>query len=184
LKRRFRTPADALRALGLDEGLLEEIMAKKPRLTYDEIVKMPDGSYLPRQLVGYGALDAAPRRRARDDETQGDPDDLDDDEIEELLAQLAGVAEDWRRKRASDRRRTARDDPPPFSGRPETGGTMTGGRDDNLVPSAGSGAWRDRGGSGEAEDRGRRRYAHDSGGVIIDRDFLERFPEAARIRMS
>jgi hypothetical protein len=170
LRRKYRTPADALRALGLDESLLEKIMPK-PKLTYDEIVRQADGSYLPRQLVGYGAMDAQPRRRARDDETDpGDPDD-DDDGVEELLAQLAGVAEDWRRKRASDRKKARDDFGPPFSD-PAKASRET------SSPAGTAAPWN------AAEDRRRsRRHAHDSNSLITDRDFNSRFPETSRISM-
>jgi hypothetical protein len=137
--------------------------------------------------MGY-AQDARPRRNGAYEAVRSAIDQLDPEDIAELLESLLEErGENWgedRRRAADSRRRTARDDPPPFPGRPETGGTMTGGRADNLVSSAGRGDWQDRGGSGEAEDRRRGRgRAHDSNALITDRGFNERFPETSRISM-
>jgi hypothetical protein len=172
LRKKYRTPADALKAIGLDPNLLEEEKAvSKPKLVYDEMVKMADGSYTPRGVLM--AFDEK-RRRARDDEPddrgEGDPDDDGVEELRELLSgAIAGAFDAWGKKRAADRKRTAWDDPPEFSGRPETGGSMAD--PENSYSSV----------TGNDRRRGR---AHDDGAVIIDEDFRKRFPEAARIRMS
>jgi hypothetical protein len=160
LKRRFRTPQEVLKHLGLDENLLE---------SEDDMAKPVSEKISQMHAAHIIAMDARARsmplahdaRRARDQEemAEADPDDEDDNKLEQVIQLLSELAED-RRKRAKDRK--ARD-----------GAGPSVESDPSLIPSSGS-----RG----AEDR--RRYAHDSNGLIIDERFLERFPEAGRVRMA
>jgi len=166
LRRRFRTPQEVLRHLGLDEFLLD---SGRPQMAMDHIRAQDLRS---RSMGGY-SLDERPRRNGAYDAVREAIDQLEPEDVAELVESLLEErGENWgedRRRAADSRRRTARDDPPSFSGRPETGGGMTD--PDNSYSSITS------------NDR-RRGRAHDDGAVIIDEDFRRRFPEAARVRMA
>ena len=187
LRRRFRSPQEALRALGLDENLLkgEEMDLSDSQLR--RLVRR-ERSVKSRDLAKM-ALDA--RMRVVD---EADPDDLaavaeelPPDDLEELIEQLSTedrkiVADAVRGLLAArnpdavDRRRSARDQPDPFGGMPVPGSSP--------LP-LGSTSMSDRMGT---RDRGRSaRFAHD----IADRkrgeareSFAEMFPEAMRIGTS
>ena len=147
LRRKYRTPADALRALGLDPAILEGKMAHdryrggNRRLAYDAELDEQQRRGDLRNAIS-AALDEA---------------ELDPTEIVEIMLEHATpdemaaigqccreVAADargpsgWARDRAERRRlgkdmhlrrRVARDNPDPFAGMPEPGGSMSRGRD-------------------------------------------------------
>jgi hypothetical protein len=109
---------------------------------------------------------------------------VDSGDLTQWLGEDRHRAEDRRRHRAEDRRavpgtyrriggRLGRDAPPPFSGRPNPGGTMDPLHRDNTTD-----RW------AEAEDRRRRRgrgYGMDAAGV---RSFEELFPGSEKIRVA
>jgi hypothetical protein len=168
LRQRFRSPADALPALGIDQDLLEEgeRMMMKGRDTRNRDQMMPE-EY---------------DRRGRD--MRGNRDQGEEggegEELEELMTLLQEMPTadrrlimDWARSRMPtyDSRRGARDDPPPFYGQPMTGGSM------NWSDEREARDYRKR---REAEDRRRRRFAHDM--AAHDDTFARMFPDAMRIR--
>ena len=123
LRQRFRTPADMLTALGIDQGVLEEEERERTMRTRD--ARSRD-----QEMMSELGPDRRSRDRGRDEE---DPEE--ERELEELMALLRDMTAedrrmvaDWMRGRTPvyDRRRLSRDDPPPFPGMPETGGTMYG----------------------------------------------------------
>jgi hypothetical protein len=137
-----------------------------PKLCFDEVVRQKDGTWLPRAVVM--AMDE--KRRARDQEESGYEDvleRLEEMEPEQRTACMEAAADKFGHawagdcvQRAADRRRGARDDPPEFSGMPETGGGMTDPGDRYT----------------SVTSNDRRRRAHDSRNDR-DRDrFAEMFP--------
>jgi hypothetical protein len=164
LKRKYRSPQELLRAMGLDEDLLESeddmakpVSEKASRMHADYIIAMDQ-----RARSISMAYDG---RRARDqEEMEADPDDEDDNKLEQVIELLSGLSED-RKKRAADRKK-ARD-----------AAGMIGG------PTSRVGGLEDPEQEG-AQDSRRRGRAHDDGAVIIDEDFRRRFPEAARVGMA
>jgi len=124
-----------------------------PKLCYDEVVRQKDGSWLPRAVVM--AMDEGRRRSSALDRLRSAYDACDPEEKAEFMEGELGENPEWAEdcaRRASDKRRT----------RDGAGPSVEGGSE-NLVPSSGSGAWEDRGGSSEAQDRrSRRGRAHDS----------------------
>jgi hypothetical protein len=168
LKRRFGTPENVLRRLGLDSQLLKE----------DEMDGRGTRSRAPARV---GHDEDEPMRTAGEliDAISAALHDLPVDEHEELLdffRELAdsGDLEQWAAGTVGDRTRQARDNPPPFPGRPNPGGEM-----DPM----------------EARDR-RRRQAEDRAALAFDRahggtveglppgirPLHERNPGVARIR--
>jgi hypothetical protein len=160
LRARYKTRGAALAALGLDSSVLEE--EGKTMRTRDQMEMLtPDAR-------------SRDRRRGRDEEEMME--DPEEETLEQLLERLdegdKRMIYDAVRQLVRDRgwgssydrrmRRGARDDPPPFYGQPQTGGSIN---------------WSDR---MAAEDR-RNRFAHD---VAEHRGqgFLDFFPDAARIR--
>ena len=120
LRQRFRTPADMLTALGIDISVLDE----------GERMRTRDTRGRDQEEMSEFSPDRRSRDRGRDEE---DPEE--ERELEELMALLRDMTAedrrmvaDWMRGRTPvyDRRRLSRDDPPPFPGMPETGGTMYG----------------------------------------------------------
>jgi hypothetical protein len=97
----------------------------KPKLCYDEIVRQKDGSWLPRAVVM--AMDERRQRSSALDRLRAVYDECSPEEKAEFMEGELGENPEWGEdcaRRASDKRR-ARDEPPEFSGRPETGGGMT-----------------------------------------------------------
>jgi len=177
LRKRFRTPADALRALGLDASVLEEGEKLMSRYAHDA------RSRDMRRTRDEDPEEMDPNRDWRDEASEGGEGEPREEELLALLRDLTTedrrMIMDWARGRAPtyDRgRRGARDDPPPFAGMPETGGGMYGS----------STNWSDR----EAQDRRmseraaadkrRRSFAHDMAERSGD-GFFDMFPQARRI---
>ena len=122
--------------------------------------------------------DRRSRDRGRDEE---DPEE--EREIEELMAMLRDMPTedrrtvmDWARGRAPayDQRRMSRDQPSPFAGMPEPGGTMFGSTDWSERQA------RDYRRGREARDRRGRAFAADM--AARDDSFAAMFPDAMRIR--
>jgi hypothetical protein len=141
LRKKFATPQAALRQLGLDEDLLDDIEGRDNRMTprftrarrmgrdeeeaenLQEIKDMLDGDASFGDIIA-ACIEAAPQEQQ-----------------EEVYQALREMGQDsrgprsWARDRmeqrrlgrdARGRRRLSRDDPMPFKGMPETGGTMVG----------------------------------------------------------
>ena len=186
LRRKYRTPADALAALGLDESVLYgEGERTMPKPSYDARNRDMRRGDQEMMMPEYD-------RRNRDMRTR----DWEDPEVdpnreggesepsaEELMAMLRDMSAqdrrmvaDWMRGRMPtyDRRMMGRDDPPPFMGMPETGGTMYGSTNWSDERQA-----RDYRKRREAEDGRRRRFAHDM--AMRDDSFYRMFPDARRL---
>jgi hypothetical protein len=175
LRRKYRTPADALAALGIDQNLLEEgermMMRGRDTRSRDQ------------EEMSEFSPDRGRDWRNRD---QGEPGEGEGEEtLEELLAKLGEEDRkvvfdavralmsnrDW----ASDRRRMGRDQPEPFPGMPMPGGGMVGGSTNWSDEAA------DRRYRREADDRKRSRFAHDMA-MASGQGFADFFPDAMRIR--
>jgi hypothetical protein len=161
LRKRFGSPRNMLRSLGMDGRTIDE-------LTKPEETDMP---YDNRRRTG------ADRRRLRAQDANEDP-------VEYVAALMSEMSPEelgeLKEMIGSGDRRRASDQPPPFPGRPNPGGTMEP-EEDPLK------RWRQPG-----EDRrhaaDRRRFAHDSASGSraaqdAKYDFERRFPSAARIRV-
>ena len=171
LRQRFRTPADMLTALGIDQGVLEEEEGERTMRTRD--ARSRD-----QEMMSELGPDRRSRDRGRDEE---DPEE--EREIEELMAMLRDMPTedrrtvmDWARGRAPayDQRRMSRDQPSPFAGMPEPGGTMFGSTDWSERQA------RDYRRGREARDRRGRAFAADM--AARDDSFAAMFPDAMRIR--
>src|SRR5216684_6106286 len=167
LRRKFGTPRNAARALGLDERLIEDIS------TSTEYEPMP---YPHRRAGDTSRIRSlgADRRRLRAQDEGEDPIDY----VAALMSEMSPEELGELKERLSSDRRRASDQPEPFSGRPVAGGSMDPIDDDPLA------RWRQPG-----EDRrhaaDRRRFAHDelrNSYATQDAriDFERRFPSAAR----
>ncbi|SRR6266851_7667752 len=170
LRRKFGTPRNAARALGLDERLIEDIS------TSTEYEPMP---YPHRRAGDTSRIRSlgADRRRLRAQDEGEDPIDYVAALMSEMSPEELG---ELKERIGSDRRRRATDEPPPFPGRPVPGHGPIEEEDDPLK------RWRQPG-----EDRkhaaDRRRYAHDQmnnshATQDANIDFERRFPSAAKIR--
>src|SRR5260370_37360885 len=109
MRRRFHSPAGLLRALGMDTSLLEDKMKTNDRRRYGRDEETLDGE---EQEKWFSLLA-----------------DLDPEERDELFKEFEARARREEPDRyGEDRRRRGRmgrDEPPPFRGRPSTGGTPT-----------------------------------------------------------
>jgi hypothetical protein len=176
LRRRFASPAEALRALGLDESLLRE---GEDMLTVGKLRHLSRHARTARgRQAASLALDAAARVR---DEL--DPQELAEvgETLEDLLEQLSdeekGVVTYAVRGLIRARHRGidggyGSDQPPPFPGRPTVGG--------EPLP-LGSTNWSEK---SEAHDRRRRAFASDVATrqrAENSRSFTEMFPDSKRI---
>src|SRR6516225_3867719 len=90
LRRKYRTPADALSALGLDESVLDEEGERTmPKLSYDARSRdmMRRGDQEEEEMSGYD------RRRGRDMRSRDqemEPGEEREDDLEELIRELSG----------------------------------------------------------------------------------------------
>jgi hypothetical protein len=167
LRRRFETPA----RLAAELGIALDDIAGPTEKEFD----MPNYHYANTHHSG------ADRRRARD-QAEGENivdyivellRDLDEEQSAELQARLAGD----RGGRRDLMRRSARDEPEPFSGRPRPGGSMdpldnVGTTNREMM---------------QARDRARRLgHAHDAAPLSYreEREFDARFPSAKHIRLA
>jgi hypothetical protein len=183
LRKRFRTPQDALRALGLDEGVLEE-GEREMRLAQDARNRdmMRSGRDQEEMASEYDRR-GRDWRSNRDQEQEGESEE-NERELKEMLAMLRDMSAedrrmvaDWMRSRTPtyDRRMMGRDQPPPFMGMPMPGGGMVGGSM-NWSDERQARDYRKR---REAEDGRRSRFAHDM--AAHDDSFYRMFPDARRI---
>jgi len=130
LRKKFRSPADMLTALGIDVSVLEEGSMR----TRDDDARNRDGMQMRRARDLEEMMPGEFDRRSRDRGRDQDPEE--ERELEELMAMLRDMSAqdrrmvaDWMRSRTPtyDRRMMGRDQPPPFEGMPMPGGGMVGG---------------------------------------------------------
>jgi len=134
LHKRFRSAKEVLRKLGLDESLLEQGEREMMR-GRDEDARSRD-NMMRRGRDQEMMSELSPDRRNRDmrSRDQEEPGEGEERELEEMPAMLRDMTAedrrmvaDWMRGRMPTYdRRMGRDDPVPFMGMPEPGGTMYG----------------------------------------------------------
>jgi hypothetical protein len=174
LRARFGSREKVLQALGLDQSLLE---GERTMRTRDEDARSRD-SMMRRGRDQEAMSEMVPDRRSRDmrrgrDQEYEDPEEGEGETLGELLERLdegdkrmvrdalRHLVRDRGWSSSYDRRMSARDQPPPFIGMPEPGGSIN---------------WSER----EAQDRRRGRFAADVA-AASGRSYCDFFPAASRI---